>query len=186
MLAQDNQIIYTTHSPFMVGTDELHFVRVVEIKDRRTGTKVHSTLVLDDPRSIYPLQAALGYELAQSLFGQKRNLVCEGLTDMWMLEGVSGAMREAGIPTMRVDVAITPAQSASKVVVAGLAGGQLGGGWRLAVDPSGRSPSRREGNPAVVVGTIAAMATTTDDEPDCRYRFAAGFRGAVKIFIDQR
>jgi hypothetical protein len=116
MLAQDNQIIYTTHSPFMVGTDELHLVRVVEMKDRRTGTKVHSTLVVDDARSIYPLQGALGYELAQSLFGQKRNLVCEGLTDRWMLEGVSEAMREAGIPTMRDDVAITPAQSASKVV----------------------------------------------------------------------
>lgn len=116
MLAENNQIIYTTHSPFMVGTDELHLVRVVEMKDRQTGTKVHSTLVVDDPRSIYPLQAALGYELAQSLFGQKRNLVCEGLTDMWLLEGMAAAMREAGVATMRKDVAITPAQSASKVV----------------------------------------------------------------------
>jgi energy-coupling factor transporter ATP-binding protein EcfA2 len=116
MLANNNQIIYTTHSPFMVGTDELHLVRVVEMKDRQTGTKVHSTLIVDDPRSIYPLQAALGYELAQSLFGQKRNLVCEGLTDMWLLEGVAAAMREAGVTTMRDDVAITPAQSASKVV----------------------------------------------------------------------
>lgn len=116
MLADNNQIIYTTHSPFMVGTDELHLVRVVEMKDRQTGTKVHSTLVVDDPRSIYPLQAALGYELAQSLFGQKRNLVCEGLTDMWLLEGMAAAMREAGITTMRDDIAITPAQSASKVV----------------------------------------------------------------------
>ncbi|MEV6301562.1 hypothetical protein AB0M02_19280 [Actinoplanes sp. NPDC051861] len=116
MLAASNQIIYTTHSPFMVGTDELHLVRVVEMKDRRTGTKVHSTLVVDDPRSVYPLQAALGYELAQSLFGQKRNLVCEGLTDMWFLEGVAAAMREAGVVTIRNDIAITPAQSASKVV----------------------------------------------------------------------
>jgi hypothetical protein len=116
MLAADNQIIYTTHSPFMVGTDELDHVRVVEMTDRKTGTKVHSDLVVDDPRSIYPLQAALGYELAQSLFGQKRNLVCEGLTDMWYLEGVAAAMREGGIATMRDDVAVTPAQSASKVV----------------------------------------------------------------------
>ncbi len=116
LLAEDNQIIYTTHSPFMVGTDELHLVRVVEMKDRTTGTKVHTTLVVDDPRSIYPLQAALGYELAQSLFGQRRNLVCEGLTDMWFLEGVAAAMREAGEVALRADVAITPAQSASKVV----------------------------------------------------------------------
>jgi hypothetical protein len=130
---------------------------------------------------------------------------------MWMLEGVSGAMREAGIPTMRDDVAITPAQSASKVVyycallrgqklkhrrglrsphprVAALLDSDAAGDQAATQDefPSGRSPSRREGNPAVVVGTIAAMATTTDDEPDCRSRFAGGFRGAVQIFIDQR
>lgn len=116
LLAEDNQIIYTTHSPFMVGPDELHLVRVVEMPDRETGTKVHTTLVVDDPRSVYPLQAALGYELAQSLFGQKKNLVCEGLTDMWMLEGVAAAMREARVATMREDIAITPAQSASKVI----------------------------------------------------------------------
>jgi hypothetical protein len=91
-------------------------VCVVEMTDRLTGTKVHTTLVVDDPRSVYPLQAALGYELAQSLFGQKRNLVCEGLTDMWLLEGITAVMREAKVSTMRDDIAITPAQSASKVV----------------------------------------------------------------------
>jgi AAA ATPase domain len=116
LLAEDNQIIYTTHSPFMVGTDELHLVRIVEMKDRKSGTKVHTTLLVDDPSSVYPLQAALGYELAQSMFGQSRNLVCEGLTDMWLIEGIAATMHEAGIPAMRNNIAITPAQSASKVV----------------------------------------------------------------------
>ena len=73
LLAEDNQTIYTTHSPFMVGTDELDLVRVVEMKDRATGTKVHSGIVADDPAFLYPLQAALGYNLAQSLFVQQRN-----------------------------------------------------------------------------------------------------------------
>lgn len=49
LLAEDNQIVYTTHSPFMVGPDELHLVRVVEMTDRSTGTKVHTTLIVDDP-----------------------------------------------------------------------------------------------------------------------------------------
>jgi predicted ATP-dependent endonuclease of OLD family len=115
-LAQDNQIIYTTHSPFMVGSEELHQVRLVEMPDRRKGTIIHSNLVADDPRSVFPLQAALGYDLAQSMFTQRRNLVTEGLTDMWFIEGVAGAMREAGVATMRDDIAIVPAGSASKVV----------------------------------------------------------------------
>jgi len=116
MLAEDNQIVYTTHSPFMVGSEELHRVRLVEMPDRTKGTTVHSKLVSDDPRSVFPLQAALGYDLAQSMFTQRRNLVTEGLTDMWFLEGIAGAMREAGVATMRADVAIVPAGSASKVI----------------------------------------------------------------------
>lgn len=116
LLAEDNQIIYTTHSPFMVGTDELDLVRIIEMSDRDKGTKVHTRLVVDDPRSVYPLQAALGYELAQSLFGQKRNLVCEGLTDMYYVEALSAAMSDAGQTSLKDAVALLPAQSASKVV----------------------------------------------------------------------
>lgn len=116
MLAQDNQILYTTHSPFMVGPEELHRVRLVEMVNRSTGTKIHNQLVSDDPRSVFPLQAALGYDLAQSMFSQRRNLVTEGLTDMWFLEGLAGAMREAAIPTMRDNIALVPAGSSSKVI----------------------------------------------------------------------
>ncbi len=117
MLAEDNQIIYTTHSPFMVGSEELHRVRLVEMADRTSGTRIHNQLVSDDPRSVFPLQAALGYDLAQSMFTQKRNLVVEGLTDMWFLEGVAGAMREAGVSgVMRDTIAIVPSGSASKVI----------------------------------------------------------------------
>lgn len=117
MLAEDNQIIYTTHSPFMVGSEELHRVRLAEMPDRTVGTRIHGQLVSDDSRSVFPLQAALGYDLAQSMFTQKRNLVVEGLTDMWFLEGVSGAMREARANgVMRDDIAIVPSGSASKVI----------------------------------------------------------------------
>lgn len=116
LLAEDNQIIYTTHSPFMVGTDELDLVRIIEMKDRENGTKVHTRLVVDDPASIYPLQAALGYELAQSLFSQKRNLVCEGLTDMYYVEALNAAMADAGQTSLKDPTALVPAQSASKVI----------------------------------------------------------------------
>lgn len=114
-LAVDNQVIYTTHSPFMVGTDELDLVRIVEMPSREAGTQVHTRLVVDDPRSIYPLQAALGYELAQSLFGQSRNLVCEGLTDMMYIEALNVAFTDAG-KGLKTSISLVPASSASKVI----------------------------------------------------------------------
>jgi energy-coupling factor transporter ATP-binding protein EcfA2 len=116
LLAKDNQTLYTTHSPFMVGSNELDLVRVVELKDRTTGTKVHGGILSTDPDSLFPLQAALGYNLAQSLFSQRRNLICEGLPDLWYLEGVSQLMKSAGLAGLDDDIAIVPAGGASKVV----------------------------------------------------------------------
>lgn len=115
-LAESNQTLYTTHSPFLVGPDELDLVRVVEMADRRIGTKVHTTVTASDPAGLLPLQEALGYDLAQSLFGQQRNLVLEGLTDYWYLESVSRLMYEAGQEGISDKIASVPANSAGKVV----------------------------------------------------------------------
>ena len=95
-LAESNQTIYTTHSPFLVGPDELNLVRVVEMTDRTVGTKVHTGITAEDPVALLPLQEALGYDLAQSLFAQQRNLVLESLTDYWYLDAVAQMMRDGG------------------------------------------------------------------------------------------
>lgn len=117
-LAENNQTIYTTHSPFLVGSNELDLVRVVELKDREEGTKVHTTISSSDPAGLLPLQEALGYDLAQSLFTQQRNLVLEGITDYWYLESTAQLLREAAIKDANLDekTALIFANSAGKVV----------------------------------------------------------------------
>lgn len=115
-LANKNQTIYTTHSPFLVGPDELDIVRVVEMLDRRIGTKVHTTIASGDPAAILPLQEALGYDLAQSLFTQQRNLVLEGLTDYWYIEAIVQLLSDAKITNLIDKIALVPAASAGKVV----------------------------------------------------------------------
>jgi len=115
-LAETNQTLYTTHSPFLVGPDELDIVRVVEMPNRTTGTKVHSEVTSDDPAALLPLQEALGYDLAQSLFSQQRNLILEGLTDYWYLDAVSQLLVEGGDVGLNNKIALVPAQSAGKVV----------------------------------------------------------------------
>lgn len=115
-LAESNQTIFTTHSPFMVGADELDLVRVVELTDRREGTKVHTTVTSSDPGALLPLQEALGYDLAQSLFSSQKNLVLEGLTDYWYLEAMSSLLADSGHPAISEAVSLVPASSASKVV----------------------------------------------------------------------
>ncbi len=115
-LAEKNQTIYTTHSPFLVGPDELDIVKVVEMKNRREGTKVHTTLSSSDPAGLLPLQEALGYDLAQSLFSQQRNLILEGLTDYWYLDATAELLRSAKIENLNDKIALVFANSAGKVV----------------------------------------------------------------------
>ncbi|AZB26447.1 OLD family endonuclease [Chryseobacterium bernardetii] len=115
-LAEHNQTIYTTHSPFLVGPDELDLVRVVELKNRKEGTKVHTTISSSDPAGLLPLQEALGYDLAQSLFSQQRNLILEGLTDYWYIDATSQLLSNAKIENLNEKIALVFANSAGKVV----------------------------------------------------------------------
>lgn len=115
-LAEHNQTIYTTHSPFLVGPDELDLVRVVELKNRNEGTKVHTTISSSDPAGLLPLQEALGYDLAQSLFSQQRNLILEGITDYWYIDASAQLLNEAGIERINDKIALVFANSAGKVV----------------------------------------------------------------------
>ncbi len=120
-----NQILYSTHSPFMVPTHQLDWVRTVNI------TEGEGTTVSNDPngdaKTLFPLQAALGYDLAQSLFIGPNNLVVEGVTDFWILSAVSSYLAEQGKSGLDTRLTITPAGGAQKVhyMVALLTSGQL-------------------------------------------------------------
>jgi predicted ATPase len=115
-LADVSQTLYSTHSPFLVGPDELDLVRVVEMTDRKVGTKVLTSVTSSDAAGLLPLQEALGYDMAQSLFSQQRNLVLEGLTDYWYVDAVSNMLRDGGGTALGEKVALVPAGSAGKVV----------------------------------------------------------------------
>ena len=95
-LATNHQVIYTTHSPFMVDASHLERVRVVEDEGRDVGTRVRTQLMSHDPDTLSPLQGALGYDIAQNIFVGADNLVVEGLSDYTYLTVVSEALREQG------------------------------------------------------------------------------------------
>lgn len=108
-----NQILFSTHSPFMVPSHRLDWVRTVNIAEEQ-GTTV-SNDPTGDARTLFPLQAALGYDLAQSLFVGPNNLVVEGVTDFWILSAVSAHLqtqRKAGLDER---LTVTPAGGAQKV-----------------------------------------------------------------------
>lgn len=98
-LEPHHQIIYSTHSPFMVPADNLLAARVVEdqvaFQGQRPvplGTKVSEDVLSRDPDTLFPLQGALGYEITQTLFVGKNVLLLEGPSDVLYLQILSTAL----------------------------------------------------------------------------------------------
>jgi AAA ATPase domain len=94
-LSAQHQIIYSTHSPFMVDGARLEDVRVVE--DRiKEGTRVSGELAGSSDESLFPLQAALGYSIAQNLFIAKKNILIEGPADLIVLQHMAALLEADG------------------------------------------------------------------------------------------
>lgn len=93
-VASRHQVIFTTHSPFMVDPAHFERVRVVEDRGPTEGTAVDAVGGASaDPDTLFPLQAALGYDIAQNLFVGPDNLVVEGLSDFTYLTVMSDHLR---------------------------------------------------------------------------------------------
>lgn len=103
-LLPDHQVIFTTHSPFMVPTDRLADVRIVEdvIIEKAgkrievKGTKVRSDVLEVSDDTLFPLQGALGYEVTQSLFIGANTWLVEGPSDILYLTVLSQALTRRG------------------------------------------------------------------------------------------
>ena len=104
-LLPDHQVIFTTHSPFMVPMDRLGDVRIVEdviTPNPKTGrpdikgTKVSSDVLEVSDDTLFPLQGALGYEVTQSMFVGANTWLVEGPSDILYLQILSQALRKRG------------------------------------------------------------------------------------------
>lgn len=94
-LAPHHQVIFTTHSPFMIDPHSFHRVRTV-VDAPETGTTVSSDILKTDPESAFPLHAALGIELTQTLFVGPNVLLVEGPSDVIYLQYLSEQLIKAG------------------------------------------------------------------------------------------
>lgn len=113
------QLIYTTHSPFMIDPANLLSCRTVEDatgpEDEVLGTKVGDQVLSVDSDTLFPLQAALGYDLTQTLFMGEHTLLVEGPSDLLYLQWASDKLRKAGRTNLDLRWTITPCGGLTKV-----------------------------------------------------------------------
>jgi predicted ATP-dependent endonuclease of OLD family len=107
------QIIYTTHSPYMIPIQALDRLRTVNVAEE-IGTTVTNNPT-GDGRTLAPIRAALGYQSADPLTVGPNNLIIEGVTDWWILEAVSKHFISAKKPGLPTGLSLPPVDGASKV-----------------------------------------------------------------------
>lgn len=101
-LAQSNQILYTTHSPFMVDSNHLERVRSIYIDaDGKTvaSPDLRATERLrgkNQPQSIYPAHAALGLSVSDTLLINCNPVLVEGESDQVYLSALKNLLISKG------------------------------------------------------------------------------------------
>jgi len=113
-LGPHHQVVYTTHSPFLIDSYRLERVRTVE-DVRGKGSRVSGEYLVTDAATAFPLQAALGYDLAQSLFVGPNCLLVEGPSDLVYLRAMSDALRKTGKTALDDRWVLTPVGGADKL-----------------------------------------------------------------------
>lgn len=113
-LAPDFQTIYTTHSPFLIDATHFERIRTVQDTDDR-GTIVSDEVFRTDTDTVFPLQAALGYELAQTLFLGPDCLLVEGPSDLIYLNVLGEAVLTKGGEPLDPRWVLVPVGGADKL-----------------------------------------------------------------------
>lgn len=106
-LSKKNQLVYSTHSPFLI--DGEHIERVRPVKEDATGhSQISNDAWPEDRETIFPLQAAAGYAMVRGLFQHRKNVLVEGMSEYFYLHSLSIACRAAGRAGLPEDVYVTP------------------------------------------------------------------------------
>ena len=106
-LSKDNQLLYTTHSPFLIDGEHLHRVRAVT-EDEAGRSRISTESWPSDRETIFPLQAAAGYAMVRGLFHHRDNLLVEGMSDYYYLHALAAQCRATGREALSGEIYITP------------------------------------------------------------------------------
>jgi energy-coupling factor transporter ATP-binding protein EcfA2 len=123
-LAPKHQLIYSTHSPFMVPANDLASVRTVEdvvVRDQRDrkvsqGTKIRADVLTTDPQTNFPIFGAMGFEVTQGLVVAPHTLLVEGPSDILYLQAASSVLVKRKRTGLDPRWAICPSGGIDKVL----------------------------------------------------------------------
>jgi predicted ATP-dependent endonuclease of OLD family len=112
-LSGSNQLVYTTHSPFLVDADHLERVKAVFVGGNGT-TRIAADLKAADQKtpeskSIYPVFAALGLSVSKTLLLGCKAVIVEGPSDQFYLSAIKNILIGKGLIKPAKEILFIPA-----------------------------------------------------------------------------
>lgn len=157
-LAAHHPVIYATHSPFMIEANALARVRTVE-DDGEHGTRLSTDLRAIDPGTLFPLRAALAWELSRELAVAGHNLVVPKASDVVYLEVLSAHLIAKGRAGLDPRWELVPAGGLGRAAMVRALLGDEGGLLVIAGgDPQTVVPADLEPQRIVPLAEIAGRA----------------------------
>lgn len=115
-IGQQNQIVYSTHLPFMIPRKHPEWIRLlVENEDgtARVESRAHAH---SDADVMKPLRAAIGMGIADTISLGARSLICEGIADLYILRAASAINDRSARTTLPKTTTILPAGGTDKIL----------------------------------------------------------------------
>ncbi|MEH2119271.1 MAG: AAA family ATPase [Nostoc sp.] len=112
-----SQVVYVTHSPFLIDKNHAERIRVLDKGSDYEGTRVVKSV---SKNHYEPLRSALGAFIAETVYISHCNLMVEGPVDQVLLAGASTYLRVFGIASKREsidlnEITIVPAGGATSI-----------------------------------------------------------------------
>ena len=116
-IAEIDQIIFATHSPFLIDKNRLDRIRIVERRSQGEGTKIYEKFHDSIYDSLQVIRATIGANISDSLFGHKNNIIVEGYSDKLYLETMANYLKNKKRETINLSkVMINGAGGVDKIV----------------------------------------------------------------------
>lgn len=97
--AKEVQLIFSTHSPYLLEADKLNQIRLIH-RTKKTGTKIENKVhALADKETLTPILTAIGLELSTGITALDKinNVVVEGPSDLYYLNAFKKILGRDGV-----------------------------------------------------------------------------------------
>ena len=118
-ISEGNQLVYSTHLPFLVDVHHLERVRTIYLDGvAPKETQISNDVPLNvDEDTLLPLQAAVAYSIAQTLRVGTRSVIIGEIVDYWIIRAINDCLSRLSVsPILHEHTRLIPAGGASRLM----------------------------------------------------------------------